>query len=207
MPLISLERPFDIDEFSQMLGETTIRSRSRGRTLPRRCVASPTSWGSGSTCTPFGSAPAPEELLKRFVIELRRVDFSAERRDWIDVRGERSLREPVRSDRRPPLVGAVPKYTPAVGPAREWMSLATSGGSDRILAELGQLRQELAELRREQQELAQAVSELTRTFKGLAIQLGVAADPYQKGAERVEGPGDPRIRLIAVNLAPTSPTS
>ena len=51
--------------------------------------------------------------------------------------------------------------------------MASSGGTDRILAELGVLRQELADLRKEQQELAQAVSELTRTFKGLAIQLGV----------------------------------
>ena len=61
--------------------------------------------------------------------------------------------------------------------------MSESGGTDRLLAELGVLRQELADLRKEQQDLAQAVSELTRTFKGLAIQLGVAADPYQKGTK------------------------
>ena len=61
--------------------------------------------------------------------------------------------------------------------------MAASTGTDRVLMEIGTLRQELAELRKEQRELAQAVSELTRTFKGLAIQLGVAADPYQKGTK------------------------
>ncbi|HEV2166255.1 MAG TPA: hypothetical protein VGS23_04690 [Thermoplasmata archaeon] len=65
--------------------------------------------------------------------------------------------------------------------------MATSGGADRILAELGALRAELAELRKEQQELARSVSELARTFKGLAIQLGVAADPYQKADKEPKG--------------------
>ncbi len=65
--------------------------------------------------------------------------------------------------------------------------MAETGGTDRILAEIGALRQELAELRKDQQQLAEAVSELTRTFKGLAIQLGVAADPYQKGSKDSKG--------------------
>jgi hypothetical protein len=62
----------------------------------------------------------------------------------------------------------------------------------RFLAELGVLRQELAELRQEQRELARAVGELTQTFKALAMHLGVAAEPYQKGSkasERKEIPG------------------
>jgi hypothetical protein len=65
--------------------------------------------------------------------------------------------------------------------------LAETGGTDRILTEIGALRQELAELRKDQEQLVQAVSELTRTFKGLAIQLGVAADPYQKGSKDEKG--------------------
>ncbi|HEV2520520.1 MAG TPA: hypothetical protein VGX00_07920 [Thermoplasmata archaeon] len=65
--------------------------------------------------------------------------------------------------------------------------MGASGGTDQVLLEIGTLRQELAELRKEQKELAEAVSELTRTFKGLAIQLGVAADPYQKGSREAKG--------------------
>ena len=65
--------------------------------------------------------------------------------------------------------------------------MAEPGGTERMLAEIGVLRQELAELRKEQQELAAAVSDLARTFKALAIQLGVASDPYRKGAEGSKG--------------------
>ena len=57
----------------------------------------------------------------------------------------------------------------------------SDGESDRWLAELGQLRRELAELREEQRELARAVSELTKTFRALALHLGIAAEPYGKG--------------------------
>lgn len=48
--------------------------------------------------------------------------------------------------------------------------------------ELRALRQELAEMRAEQRALAEAVQQLTQTFRSLATQLGIAAEPYKKGA-------------------------
>jgi hypothetical protein len=58
-----------------------------------------------------------------------------------------------------------------------------SGGSatDRVEAELQALRTELAELRNEQRQMARTVAELAETFRSLALHLGIAAEPYQKG--------------------------
>jgi prefoldin subunit 5 len=48
-------------------------------------------------------------------------------------------------------------------------------------AELRALREELGALRAEQHQIAQSVKELTQTFRSLALQLGIAAEPYAKG--------------------------
>jgi hypothetical protein len=58
--------------------------------------------------------------------------------------------------------------------------------TERWVGELAELRREIAELRNEQRELARAVGELTKTFRALALQLGIAAEPYpkSKGSER-----------------------
>ena len=56
--------------------------------------------------------------------------------------------------------------------------------ADPVLVEISTLRQELAELRREQQEMRQVLEDLTRTFRAIAVQIGIAAEPYRKsGAE------------------------
>lgn len=60
--------------------------------------------------------------------------------------------------------------------------MSEGGGSERWLAEIGALRRELAEMRQEQRELARVVQELSQTFRNLAIHLGVASEPYTKGA-------------------------
>ena len=65
--------------------------------------------------------------------------------------------------------------------------MAGTSATDRLLVEIGVLRQELAELRKEQQELARSVGDLALTFKALAVQLGIASDPYRKGGAEPKG--------------------
>jgi hypothetical protein len=70
--------------------------------------------------------------------------------------------------------------------------MAEAGGPERWLGELTALRREIAEMRTEQEKLARSVLELTQTFRALAMHLGVAAEPYQKGkgqAREREVPG------------------
>ncbi|MFI5418419.1 MAG: hypothetical protein ACHQ2Y_05945, partial [Candidatus Lutacidiplasmatales archaeon] len=81
--LISLERPFDVDEFAQLLGETSIRvvvPREELSEVLRRVVDF---MGFGIYVYSLKIRPAPEELLKSFVLELQRVDFSSQRTEWI----------------------------------------------------------------------------------------------------------------------------
>ena len=73
------------------------------------------------------------------------------------------------------------------------MSLTPPSPPERWLAEIQQLRQELAELRAEQKQMAQSIAELVTTFRALALQLGIASEPYRsRAAERrssAEHPG------------------
>jgi hypothetical protein len=81
--LISLERPFDVDEFSSMLGETSLRVTVPREDLPevlRRVVEF---MGFGIYVYSVAIRPAPSDLLKSFVVELHRVDYSATQSDWI----------------------------------------------------------------------------------------------------------------------------
>ena len=81
-PLIGLERPFDLDEFSQLLGQNQIRVTvprdSLVEVLRRVCEF----MGFGIYVYSIRVRPAPEELLKSFVVELQRVDFSTASKDW-----------------------------------------------------------------------------------------------------------------------------
>jgi len=81
--LITLERPFDIDEFAGMLGETSIRV-----TVPRENLAEVLArvtefMGFGIYVYAVTIRPAPSDLLKAFVVELQRVDYSAPRGEWV----------------------------------------------------------------------------------------------------------------------------
>jgi len=83
IPLITLERPFDVDEFSGMLGETSLRVTVPREDLPevlRRVVEF---MGFGIYVCSISVRPAASDLLKSFVVELHRVDFSAPKGDWI----------------------------------------------------------------------------------------------------------------------------
>jgi hypothetical protein len=66
-----------------------------------------------------------------------------------------------------------------------------SEGEGRVLEELRTLRLELAQLRDEQKALAHEVNQLSQTFRALATQLGIAGEPYRKGAKetRADLPG------------------
>jgi len=82
-PLITLDRPFDVDEFSSLLGETSIRV-----TVPRESLAEVLQrvmefMGFGIYVYSISVHPAPAELLKSFVVELQRVDYSAEKGAWV----------------------------------------------------------------------------------------------------------------------------
>jgi len=81
-PLITLDRPFDVDEFSTLLGETSIRV-----TVPREALGEVLHrvlefMGFGIYVYSISVRPAPAELLKSFVVELQRVDYSAEKGTW-----------------------------------------------------------------------------------------------------------------------------
>jgi hypothetical protein len=83
LPLISLERPFDVDEFSSLLGETAVRV-----TVPREDLAEVLRrisefMGFGIYVYSVSVRPSPGDLLKSFVVELQRVDYSAEKGVWV----------------------------------------------------------------------------------------------------------------------------
>ncbi len=82
-PLIRLERPFDVDEFSTLLGETSIRV-----TVPREDLSEVLRrvsefMGFGIYVYSVVVRPAPTDLLKAFVVELQRVDYSPEKGEWV----------------------------------------------------------------------------------------------------------------------------
>jgi hypothetical protein len=83
IPLIALERPFDVDEFSTLLGETAVRV-----TVPREDLAEVLRrisefMGFGIYVYSVSVRPTPGDLLKSFVVDLQRVDYSAEKGAWV----------------------------------------------------------------------------------------------------------------------------
>jgi len=64
--------------------------------------------------------------------------------------------------------------------------MVDNAASDPVELELASIRQQLAELRAEQQEMKQAIEELVRTFRSLAMHLGIAAEPYRKGGSAAD---------------------
>jgi hypothetical protein len=83
IPLITLERPFDVDEFSGLLGETSIRV-----TVPLEHLAEvfrrvTDFMGFGIYVYSVQVRPAASEFLKSFIVELQRVDYAAVQKDWV----------------------------------------------------------------------------------------------------------------------------
>ena len=81
--LLTLDRPFDIDGFSQLLGETSIRIEVPKEDLPEVLRRITDFMGFGIYVYAFSVRPASEESLRRFVVELQRVDFSGTERRWV----------------------------------------------------------------------------------------------------------------------------
>ncbi|MCI4321603.1 MAG: hypothetical protein L3K05_04780, partial [Thermoplasmata archaeon] len=81
--LIALERPFDLDEFAGLLGETLIRTEVPREDLAEALRRVSDFMGFGIYVYAVRVRPAKEELLKRFVVELQRVDFDAKTGDWV----------------------------------------------------------------------------------------------------------------------------
>ncbi len=82
-PLITLDRPFDVDEFSSLLGATSIRVVVPRDALPEVLRRVTEFMGFGIYVYALSVRPAPAELLKSFVVELQRVDYSAEKAAWL----------------------------------------------------------------------------------------------------------------------------
>jgi hypothetical protein len=81
--LISLERQFDIDEFSQLLGETVVRTEVPREDLAEALRRVSEFMGFGIYVYSVRVRPAKDELLNRFVVELQRVDYDPKTEDWI----------------------------------------------------------------------------------------------------------------------------
>jgi hypothetical protein len=82
VPLIALERPFSVDDFAGLLGETSIRV-----TVPREDLAEVLRrvsefMGFGIYVYQVFVRPTPGDLLKSFVVELQRVDYDPEKHAW-----------------------------------------------------------------------------------------------------------------------------
>jgi len=82
-PLISLDRPFDLDEFSTLLGATSIRVTVPREDLTELLRRVTDFMRFGIYVYAVTVRPAPTELLKSFVVELQRVDYSAEKGTWV----------------------------------------------------------------------------------------------------------------------------
>ncbi|MGI0131802.1 MAG: hypothetical protein ACREDK_01705 [Thermoplasmata archaeon] len=81
--LLSLDRPFDVDEFSQVLGETQIQVEVPREALVEVLRRVCDFMGFGIYVYSVTVRPAPTELLKRFVVELQRVDFEPATSRWV----------------------------------------------------------------------------------------------------------------------------
>jgi hypothetical protein len=80
--LIRLERPFDVDEFSRLLGETAVRVTVPRDALPEVLRRVTEFMGFGIYVYAITVRPSPSELLKGFVVELQRVDYDPSAKAW-----------------------------------------------------------------------------------------------------------------------------
>jgi len=83
VPLITLDRGFDLDEFSSLLGQTSIRVTVPTSDLIEVLKRVTEFMGFGIYVYAVSLRPAPGDLLKEFVLELQRVDYSPEKATWV----------------------------------------------------------------------------------------------------------------------------
>ena len=77
------DRPFDVDEFATLLGETSIRVTVPREELPEVLRRITEFMGFGIYVYSISVRPAPGELLKSYLVELQRVDYSPQQRAWL----------------------------------------------------------------------------------------------------------------------------
>lgn len=82
LSLIALEPAFDVDEFSRSLGENQIRVVVPREDLPEVLRRVTEFMGFGIYVYSVRVHPADEETLKKFVVELQRVDYAPAARRW-----------------------------------------------------------------------------------------------------------------------------
>ncbi len=82
-PLIRLERPFDVDDFSAMLGETTIEVTVPRENLGPVLERVATFMGFGIYVYAISVHPSPSDMLRSFTVRLQRVDYSAAQQAWV----------------------------------------------------------------------------------------------------------------------------
>ena len=80
--LLSLERPFNVDEFSQLLGETTIRVAVPKEDLAEVLRRVTDFMGFGIYVYSVTVRPGPDEMLRKFEVELQRLDYSPAAKKW-----------------------------------------------------------------------------------------------------------------------------
>jgi hypothetical protein len=83
IPLITLERPFDVDEFAGLLGETSVRVTVPLEHLAEVLRRVTDFMGFGIYVYSIQIRPAASELLKSFVVDLQRVDYAPATKDWV----------------------------------------------------------------------------------------------------------------------------
>lgn len=72
-----------MDDFAALLGETSIRVTVPREALPEVLRRVTEFMGFGIYVYSVTVRPAPSELLKGFVVELQRVDYSSEKGAWV----------------------------------------------------------------------------------------------------------------------------
>jgi hypothetical protein len=84
MGLMTLEAAFDVDDFARGLGENQIRVVVPREDLPEVLRRITDFMGFGIYVYSLRVYPDAEESLKKFVVELQRVDFSPGTKRWVD---------------------------------------------------------------------------------------------------------------------------
>jgi|GEM_PF-383473 len=92
--LLTLDRPFDADEFAQLLGSTAIRVEVPKDALAEVLRRITDFMGFGIYVYAVSVRPGPDEMLRRFVVELQRVDFSVEQGRWVPFQEKGTVDSP-----------------------------------------------------------------------------------------------------------------
>ncbi|MEM0128757.1 MAG: hypothetical protein QXG65_01120 [Thermoplasmata archaeon] len=98
-PLIRLEAPFDVDAFSEQLGENTIEVKVPREDLAEVLRRITDFMGFGVYVYRFTVRPEPAEQLRRFVVRLERVDYAPAAGDWTPFQEKGRSESPFGPDR------------------------------------------------------------------------------------------------------------